>query len=367
MMIAAHRGHKEVVQLLLEHEPALQDLDKFGKTAADKAQSTAIAALIQSSLLKAQFAEQRGGRDARPRFFSPRKSMPQLSKPSGRSRPIQKSPRRPARKLVGNLVQSVGASRARELLDGFMEKMKRKVSTALDVEVGRELGEQLEKADASLQKSLLDHFCQQRQATIRHAVQVFNSKMEEALKKRGLEFTADLRLESDDVAKLLQDSDVDCQYIIPNPTLMTTLKTSSSKRPLSPPGTRTRPDSSEPQLGLDLIGFLGTQFEQMSSQLRRTLATAIAGNMQEAFGQLKTVYLASNKTSFDFLKRDLSRKLDTTLKEKLTRAELRHSTARTQSKRGLPAPSESLSPSRTERAQPAHRSLWTGTFGSTLA
>jgi hypothetical protein len=368
-MIAAYRGHKDIVKLLLEHEPALQDLDKFGKTAADKAQNTTIAALIQSSLLKAQFVEQRNSRDARPRFLTPYKPKRQLSKPSGQPAPTQRSPRTSAKRSVGKLIQSIGHSKATELLDGFMDKMKRKMSAALESEVVRELEEQLEKADAGLQNGLCDDFCQQSKAAVRNGVQVFNSKMAEALHKRGLEVTADLKLDCEDIMKQIQEAEIDCNYVHHNPVLLSTLKTSSQilspqqKRPLSPSSTRPGQTTSEQQFGLDLIGYLGTQFEQMSTELRHAITTTIATTMQQAFGQFKTVYLSSNKTSFDFLKCDLGRKLDSTLKEKLTRAELRLSLATAKHKRGVLSANASMSPSLTERAHPGHRSLWTGTLG----
>ena len=334
-----------MVKLLLKHKPDANLVDTFGKKVYERAKTSEIAALIQSYAFSSQFAKTVYTTKGSQGFFAvtARETVNAASKSVGRGsvRTPEKSPTRATpvshgqgvgkdglstavKKELNKLAEGSGRERVNEIIKLYLSKMKGKMNKALTSKLQSELATQLTSTEAELRKCLGDDFSKGSTQTLNCAMQLFNLRMEQTLKKHGVEVQPEMLLGSGDITGILNSGDVYCGYTEPNATIIDTLKL-LSKTPIKPkrralsPMAASQPFNEDSDLGICVMTFIGSQLERLSNDLMSELSAKLGDDLARALELMKATYLASNHTSFERLGREIEQKVSSTFNDRFTR------------------------------------------------
>jgi len=302
-----------MVRFLLKNNPDLTICDKFGKKIYERAKTKEIARMITQnsvSLVKSQSSAS---------LLDRQKNLESVDALKMKTM---------AKKEFKKMAENNGPNNTLDITKAYMQKMKEKIGEELSQEISKIIEEQFSGVYADLQKFLGQNFFATSGNVFESSLKLFNIKLQDALKKQGIELAPEMLLSNEDINNAIYKQNEDILYTEPNNnTLIDTIKLLSktpikkdSKKLLKSPKTNLLINCEEnKELGIPIMSYIGGLFNKMSQELIQNLSVKIAKDVKNNIDILKATFIASNQKSFDRLSKEMQSKITNILNEKFVR------------------------------------------------
>ena len=294
-----------MVKLLLKHNPDLNITDKFGKKIYEKAKTAEIAAIIQSASVANQFTRS--------------KSVATLKAGTSPITEPKNGLYNAAKRDLIKMSQGPNHDQITELMRAYMEKMKEKISHALSKELEEALATQILKIGEELGRYLSEDFLAGGTKALENSLQLFNIRMEDTLRKHGIEPTQDLLLTDEEFDTAANPENVVYTEPNNNEMLVESMKLISKSPRREQRILSSGERSPEAELGINMMSYVGAMFEKMGQELLTTLSAKIRADMRIAIGTIRSSFATTNHESFEKFMREVENKISYLMKEKMTR------------------------------------------------